>query len=104
MTVDELAAALRTLEAAITTARQAVAGAALVDLTGLEEEVERLCTACAAVPAEARADVAFRLAAIIGALDALAADLVADREESRRIAEDLARRRAAGAYGRPQER
>jgi hypothetical protein len=102
MTLDELTQGLRALESAIATARQAVASGALVDLAGLDEEVARLCAAAPEAPSSARAELAARFTAIIAALDALAHDLVADEQESRKTAEDLARRRAAGAYARPQ--
>ena len=89
-----LAQEIAEIAEAVGAARRAVAEGASIAIDGLDQAVAKICGAAAAAPAEERGDLARDFTALADALDALAADIVGQRER-------LERRRAGAAYGDP---
>jgi|SRR6516165_1142439 len=77
---------------AVTAAQRMLADGALVELTGLDAAVGKLCEAASQLAVAERAQVAGRLAGLADALDRLALD-VANQHQA------CSRQRAAAAYG-----
>ncbi len=77
---------------AVAEARRALAGGALVDISGLDAAVTEVCDAAQTLPAGERQAFAGDLAALADALDQLAAEIV-------RLGEAARRRQASEAYG-----
>lgn len=70
-----LLAALEAMEGTLALAEALLAQGRRIDLAGLESEMERLCGAALATPAEAAVAVRLKLEALLRALDRLRAGL-----------------------------
>ena len=86
-------ARLDAIAAAVAEARRAVAGGALVEVSGLDAAVAEMCEAARALPADERGAFAGRLVELAEALDGLATELQRQKETAQR-------QRANDAYGR----
>ena len=88
----------------VTEARRAVEAGNNVDLSGIENEVNGICTALSELPSGAGADLKPVLVGLVDDLDKLTSSLTAAHEKlAADIGELSARRRANRAYGQPQE-
>lgn len=95
MTARELCLeCLATIEAA----REAVAEGAVLDLTGFDAEIERLCVSAALLPPEERVATAQELRRLSEELDRLATALKEQHSRLREGAERATPGRAAQAY------
>jgi len=97
----------RRLEAAanvVTEAQRAVEAGEQVDLSGLEREVDEICTGLGGLPAGAGGDIRLALVILMDDLERLTAALTAAHHK---LVDDMgglsARQRATKAYGQPQE-
>jgi hypothetical protein len=86
-------------EAMIATARSSLAEGAVLDLKGLDAEVERVCASLLLLPKEERGATADALQRLTAALDDLANAVAEQQAELRDSTERVARGRAAQAYG-----
>jgi hypothetical protein len=92
----------RDCEAMVAAARERLAEGAILDLRGLDAEVERVCASIAALPRGERKAAAEALQRLTSGLDRLAADVAAQRATLQEADERAARSRAAQAYGQTQ--
>jgi hypothetical protein len=96
---SDLAAQVDKVTSLIAGARQLIGEGKSIELSALETRVATLCEAIARMPAEDARRLKDPLAAILGDLDGLEADLRSQHETAAN--EDGRRRRAASAYRTP---
>jgi hypothetical protein len=95
MTMQDLC---RDCEAMVAAARQSLAEGAILDLRGLDAQVERVCAGIATLPRGERKPMQAALQRLTAELDRLAAAVTAQQAALREAAERTARGRATQAY------
>ena len=92
----------RDCEAMVAAARSRLADGAILDLKGLDAEVERICASMASLPRGERNRTIEALERLTAELDRLAEAVTAQQTALRESDERAARGRAAQAYGQGQ--